>query len=304
MHNLENMTGCLPDPVDDRDFKLAASPMGIPEVDFSISFSVREPIGEDQGSSDACVAYASSYYHETLKPEKRFSRRDLFCRIALDYGAYLRDGMKAIVEEGQATKDEVSDPVNPDPSNMRDKTGTDPIERIDDKETGYFAIPSNDINACAYAIKNYNGCLFGVNGTNKGWTNQNEPRPPQEGDGAVWGHALFGRGYHLHNGVRCIIAQSSWCGSGNREHHIKEDYFLQNQTFNPWVLIPRKEETMKLINDNGTIYIVGGINNKFKIGVADPETLALFGDEPVESGSLADIPESYTISKGFILNKK
>ena len=74
-------------------------------------------------------------------------------------------------------------------------------------------------------------------------------------------------------------------------------------TFNAWTLIP-KEQTMQLIKDNGTVFLVAGVNNKIKLGISDPETLALFGDEPVIEGTTGGITETYTISKGFILNKK
>ncbi len=62
------------------------------------------------------------------------------------------------------------------------------------------------------------------------------------------------------------------------------------------------QETMKLIQDNGTVYLQAGVNNKVKMGIADPETLALFGDEPVIDGTATGT--EHTISKGFIIHKK
>lgn len=256
---IENLPkGTLRDPVDERDYKIEA--LGaLPRVEWNKPYSVKEPRNEDQGSSDACVSYSVSYYHENSK-SKVFSRRDLFARIALsDYGAYIRDGILAVVKQGQATRDEVPDPFNPTPQNMRDKSGVTLEKQADDQLSDGFVIPSNDIDTCAAAIKAYGGVVFGVDGTNTGWQDLLNPRPPQPGDSGLWGHALYAKGYHLHNGVKCIIAKSSWCSTGVTEHHIKENYFKSNHTFNPWTLIPRKEKTMlkkykiTVPNEDGTI---------------------------------------------------
>ena len=70
----------------------------------------------------------------------------------------------------------------------------------------------------------------------------------------------------------------------------------------PWQYIG-EEDTMKLVKQNGTVYLTAGVNNKIKLGIADMETLALFGDEPVIDG-VAEGTHGFTISKGFILNKE
>src|SRR5215475_11911430 len=175
--HLQNL-GALPDPIDNRDFR-AAAVMGTPTVDFSKPFSVSpEPIYESQDIADDCVAESVSYYHEQLKPNKRFSRRDLFVRIALTYGAYIRDGILEVVKAGQATKDEVPDPDNRTPQNMRDKTGITPEKQADDKALAGFRIEATDIVSCAVAIRDYQGVVFGVYLSNEGWNDLSNPRPP------------------------------------------------------------------------------------------------------------------------------
>src|SRR6185503_9305343 len=126
--------GAVKDTEDIRDFRLEI--MGAAQVDWSKEFRLPEIPGEDQGSSDSCVAHAWSYYHRQLH-SKDYSRRDLFCRIALDYGAQIRDGGWQTVNNGQATKDEVPDPKPQTPKNMRDKSGTKQEYRDDDKELNY-----------------------------------------------------------------------------------------------------------------------------------------------------------------------
>jgi hypothetical protein len=238
--------GAIPDPVDERDFK-AESIMGAAVVDWSKEFRLPVPTDEDQGQSDACVAYSSSYYHWQLH-EKDFSRRDLFARIAQAQGAYIRDGVKAIVDQGQATRDEVPDPANPTYSNMRDKTGVNPQVEASDKELNYFVIANGSIDGVAAAVEMYQGVVFGVTGSNPGWQDLMNPRPPISGE-TTWGHALYAMGHHMHDGQKCIIAKSSWCNSV-KEHHIKENYFKAGKTFNAWTLIPKEQQ----MNPNVTIY--------------------------------------------------
>jgi hypothetical protein len=241
--DIENLPkGCVPDPIDERDYKIE-SLGATPQVDWSREFRLPDPGNEDQGTSDSCVAQAWSYYHTQLHP-KNYSRRDLFCRIALDYGAYIRDGGWQVVNNGQATRDEVFDPTTQTPQNMRDKTGTKQEYRDDDKELNYFVLPG-DIDTVASAVKTYKGVVFGVTGSNPGWQDLANPRPPFPGE-AQWGHALYAYGYHVHDGWKCIIAKSSWCNTGITEHHIKENYFNSGMTFNPWTLIPKEQIMFKV----------------------------------------------------------
>src|SRR5581483_2914032 len=243
--------GAIPDSPDERDYKIET--LGaLPPVDWSKRSGITPPLINDQGSSDSCVSQAFSYYHQVLKG-KDFSRRDLFARIAQNYGAAIRDGGLAIVKQGQATRDEVSDPSPETPQNMRDKTGITLQVESSDQELSSFVLPP-DIDSVASAILAYKGVVFGVTGSNPGWQDLTNPRPPQSGE-ATWGHALYAYDFHIHDGLKCIIALPSW--SGVSEHHIKEDYFKSGNTFNPWTLIP-KGQTMQLIRDTGTVYLVAG----------------------------------------------
>ena len=233
--------GLLPDPPDSRDFKIESLGAAAP-VDWNIPYSVPEPRQHNQEGSDACGPYATSSYHETIKPGKWFSRRDLAARVLLpNYGSYLRDNILAIVNQGQATQDEVPDPAHPTAQNMRDKTGVTLDKELDDKELSGFSLPG-DIDSVARTIRDYQGCLFGLYMSNGGWNDQINPRPPLATEVKI-GHALYGMGYHLHDGQKCIIAHSSFGNSnGTSEgthHHIKENYFLSGNTFNPWTLIPK-----------------------------------------------------------------
>ena len=233
--------GALPDPEDRRDLVLKlASQLGAIEVDWDTPFRLPMPPFVNQGRADCCVACAWSYFHWQVT-KRAYSVRDLFCRIALDYGAYIRDGGLQLVNNGQAESHEVKDPSPMTATNMRSTAGTKDEYRIDGKVYKAFALPQGDINGFAWAIENYKGVVFGVYGTSEGWADKENPRPPLAGE-ELWGHALKGQGHHLHEGVKCIEAMPSWVVGGTKLHHIKQTYFYaMTGVYSPWVLIPKDQ---------------------------------------------------------------
>jgi hypothetical protein len=217
--------GALPDSSDERDYQ-ASTVMGAAVVDFSKPFYLPEPPNNDQDGSLSCVAQAWSYYHWQLR-RKDFSRRDIYSQIFISPGggAEIRDGGLQIVKYGQETRDVLPDPTPETETAMRNKAGIDPNKEKINQELNSFVL-EKDINAIATAIQTYNGVVFGVIGSNPGWTNLAEPRPPKAGE-TQWGHALYLFGYHLHSdGQKCVVAKSSWGTAGNTTvHHIRENYF-------------------------------------------------------------------------------
>lgn len=230
--------GVLPDPPDERDYKYEEVAAVAPPVDWAKEFRLPEPRDENQGSSDSCVAQSTSYYHEQHKG-KDYSRRDLFSRIALEYGAYLRDGVKQICKTGQQTRDECPDPKPQTMANMRVKSDKPDSAGMDDLESGYFSVPNN-IDYIAQAVRDHKGCIFGVTGNWDTWKDLTNPEPPSSNT-VNWQHAIYAFGYHMHNGQKCIIAKSSWCFTGHHEHHIKENYFKAGMTFSAWAVVPKEQ---------------------------------------------------------------
>ncbi len=250
--------GCQADTPDSRDYQAIDVMGGAPVIDWSVEFRLPEPPDTDQGQSDACVGHASSYYHWQLE-KTRFAVRSVFAYIALAYGASIRDGVKQVATAGQQTYNEIPDPSPETPQNMRDKTGLDPSKAIQHTELNYYVLPNQQLDYLAQAIRVNNGFQFGVQGTNSGWSNLLVPNPPQFGTNeTIWGHSLYAFGYHTHSdGQKCIICKSSWCNEV-KEHHIRETYFTSTSgnTFNAWVLIPRKKNIMfeLVVKQDGTTY--------------------------------------------------
>ena len=258
-------TGALPDRQDKRDFNAEPLLGAAPAVDFENNplFLPKPPLW-NQNASDACVGASWSYYHWQLKGEI-FSKRDLFARIAQAYGAYIRDGGVTLVKIGQQTETELPDPQFPDANNMRDKTGLNDQQAIDDRELNSYSF-NNTIDDCAKCIRDFKGCVFGVVGSENGWKDKENPTPPKSGE-ATWGHALYLYGYHLHDGQKCVIARSSW---SETDHHIKQNYFESGNTFNPWVLIPRSIMEILQVVGEATL-VVKNLDGKYYQIATAPE---------------------------------
>jgi hypothetical protein len=263
------------DPYDYRDYTA--------EVHFGVGEPVEwkttplgrpEPVDFNQRSSNSCVGCATRNLHWLINP-KDFSRRDIYSRIFLPGpgGAYLRDGVKVVCDIGNQTQDECPDPAYPTEALMRQKSELPDSAGSDDKQLGYFVLKSNTIDAVAQAIRDYGGCIMGVVGSNQGWQDKTNPRPPKSGEG-TWQHAIAAFDFCLKNGKKTIIAKSSWCSGSHHIHYINEDYFTSGNTFNAWCLIPK--ENIVATNSILIKRMVGNNNGTpiYEYGFYDPATSA------------------------------
>ena len=235
--------GAVRDKPDDRDLKADLHIAAVAPVDWTHEFRNPEPPNEDQNGSSSCVGQGWSYQHWAVRP-KNYCRRDVYAWIYLPGGgAQIRDGGLRIINYGQDTRDNVQDPNPETESGMESRTGLDPNREKIYQEFDSKLVP-NDIDSVAVAIRDFKGCVGGVEGTNQGWQDIAHPRPPASGE-TLWGHCLYFFGYTMVNGMKYIIAKSSWGTAGNTTvHYIGEHYFTTGYTFNPWTLIPRGNQLM------------------------------------------------------------
>lgn len=253
--------GALESPEDIRDLHLSFIAGAVTPIDWSKPFRLPEPPDSNQAKADCCVAESSSYFHWMLT-RKQFSVRSVFAYIAFPngYGAFLRDGPLRIVKYGQETLHEAPDPSPKTAQNMRSKVGLNPANALDDRELRFFDTGGN-AEQLAQAVRDWGGAIFGLSMTGLGWQDLTNPRPPQPNEGGE-GHALYAFGYHMHDGMKCIIAKSSWCGAqpGHHEHHIKEDYFASGYVYpQAFVIVPKERIPMVRrykVNDNGTLGVM------------------------------------------------
>lgn len=241
--------GLLGDDQDPRDYKL----LGATRVtnDYNIPSGLKNPPGKDQGSSSSCTAHAISYYFWQWTGID-ISRQAIYSEIFLPQGgSYFVDGLKELARR-VVTQMEHKDPNPQTESKMRVK-----VHVAGKKYTVTFWRPmQQDIDGIAWAIKNYKGCIGGVNGNNRDWSNMLEPKPPQAGT-VEWAHALYFYDNLVTSNQKALKAMSSWFNSAPH-HIIKENYFLSGNTFSFWVM----EVKEGLMNEFTDV-----INNKGKVGI-------------------------------------
>lgn len=94
-----------------------------------------------------------------------------------------------------------------------------------------------------------------------------------------------------------LVAVTGNSGAFTTNAHLHQEVYIKGKLTDPEKFL-WDEETMKLVNDKGTIYLVTGNKDKRKIGLADLESLGLFGDEPQEKMDTKGIPQYNTIING------
>ncbi len=273
--------GALKDPYDYRDYTAEIHFGAAEPIDWTKPVILPEAVNFNQGSSNSCVGCGTRNLHWQVNP-KDFSRRNIYSNIFIpgSGGAYLRDGVKFICDVGNQTQDECPDPFNPTETTMRIKSSLPDSAGAEDKEFNYFVVKNNTIDAVAQAVRDYGGAIMGVVGTNEGWADKTNPRPPKAGE-TQWQHCIEAFGFTMRNGEKTIIAKSSWCGGNHHIHYIKESYFTSGNTFNAWCLIPKEDimSTNSLIVKHQIGTNTDG-SPKWEYGIYDPDTSpdGLIGD--------------------------
>lgn len=221
--------GCLPDPIDARDFKFKDVMRGQP-IDWNKPFSVYDDVGlipefQDQGSSSSCVSQATGAYtrvwiKKLMGVDIDFSEKFVYSQIALPGGgAYLRDGVKIVATKGCAKESLVpsykAGQKPPDEQFMLDKTWMTPDvmkQALPFDKFTYRVIEGQtyDINIFAAAIRDFHGCVAGFIGSNSGWVRE-FITPPGKNE-STWGHAVFLGGFGVFNDQKCVFIRNSWGG--------------------------------------------------------------------------------------------
>lgn len=281
--------GAFRDRYDSRDLQWAplAQAMGIEEsFDWDNGFDTEVELGvkvkiEDQGGQSSCTSQALSSYGDLLnyietKRWEDFGAKGIYAQIALpNGGAYMRDALDVAVNQGfylesdLPSYDSNSNPVSEEiVKRAEDITQAMRKKAVQWKSLRYYALPANDIDSWAIALKNHWAIYLGATGSNNGW-GQPDLSPPQSGD-KTWGHAIFGKAAKLRNGKKAIKIQNSWGEDWGEQGNgwLNEDYVKSNNVFVPWVLIDQKNivinnmlETIKKVGDSN-IYVKSNTNNK------------------------------------------
>lgn len=98
-----------------------------------------------------------------------------------------------------------------------------------------------------------------------------------------------------------LVAVTGNSGAYTTNPHLHQEVYINGKLTDPekfnWT------NTMKLVKDKGTVYLVTGNKDIRKIGIADEIALGLFGDEQQDEMDTSKIPQYNTIaSNGIVIS--
>jgi hypothetical protein len=172
------------------------------------------------------------------------------------------------------------------------------------RKASAYAFVSQDIDEMAYAIRNQHGIVFGVIGTNNGWSSGPVPQIPGQGE-SLWYHFVVGVGYRMIGGKKYIKILNSWGSEWGESGiaYISEDYISGGWTFNAMTLLdlpnlPDKIFMKRRIMLEYTVDQYTVDNGKKKL-IPDAETLADLAEAGIIAAGDPDIV-SKTEFDGFV----
>ncbi|HRH33360.1 MAG TPA: hypothetical protein PK720_04450 [bacterium] len=277
---MQHGTGLKRDPKDSRDKKYDHLALATSLFDWEKGYDVEEELGfklptKDQGGSMSCVGQATATYAYVknafeLKPVYRdktqqhldeLSAKSVYSQISLGYGvgAYLRDGVKLLKSMGVVTEKDVPSYVNgrvPDEKFMIDRSWVNEelISKAKNLQASEYRVIHNiTIDSIAAAIRDNQGLLMGVQGSNNGTWSNLFPLPPKTGEDR-WGHAIYGGKARLINGKKYIGKKNSWGENVGADgwQWYGEEWFKEDFLFNPWVVVDQANlKWVHMIDKNG-----------------------------------------------------
>lgn len=267
-------TGALPDKEDARDLVFMAS---FQEIDWEAGFDVYKNIGfipnvKNQGSSLSCVGQSTAYYAEVLEyaetgKYKEMSAKSIYAQIRLGSGgAYLRDGVKTMVDYGINLENRVTSGLREIQYQQKAFLEVEALlkqAKIYRSKSFYMTPLNNDIDIVARAIQKGNGAIIGFWGSNSGVREADIVPPPEDWSERIWGHAVYACGFGIRNGKKVIKFINSWDSSWGigGYGYISEDYFKAKRVFSPWTLIDKQN----IMANYETVIVRDG--KKFGVGI-------------------------------------
>jgi len=317
--NKEFGTGCHKDPLDLRDRRYDEAVAGeapMTDKDWEEGFDIEKELDfplpiKDQNSSSSCVFQAISYYVGVLnlaevKIYKEVSAKAGYSQIYIPGGggAYIREGIKLVVDWGALLESNVRSYENNKPPSetfMRDLSWkneeADKLAKVLQAKEYRVITACDNMDLFARAIKNNHGVVGGLYVGNSSTWRTNEPKPTTR----EFGHALYYGKFGVDELGKYIATPNSWGWRGDDKLHpdgwqkLRQDYFTGILQFNPWTIMDKPNVEVntvdpviqKILNANEKKIIIEGqgvgrkgivINGRLRDIVKDREVVAcLYG---------------------------
>lgn len=215
--------GGIVDRVDNRDFTFSEVGLATPEFDWATTFDIEAKLGfklpvKDQNGSGSCGGQAFSQLAGVLEAAATGTMEERSAKFfyAQTYqrggGSTARDNATVYVQQGAARESmcvSYENGIPPGEAFMergQDITAVDRQDAKSDMSVSYSQVALN-IDEVARAIRDTNGVVLGISGTNNGTWLTAFPKPPAV---VSWRHFMYAGKVKMINGVKHIGCLNSW----------------------------------------------------------------------------------------------
>lgn len=259
---MKHHTGAIIDTPDIRDYKFGEE-IGHSSLpfDWNTGFDIEEKMGKkieckDQAQTSSCGGFAWSYYGQVLdyfvdKEYQVKSPKFIYAHTHVTGGGSAgRTNCELVRTKGWGNETDCPLPVPLTEESIiktSDITAEAFKNALKDKALSYAYVPL-DVDTLAQAIRDNNGCIFGITGQNNGTWRTAFPKIPTKLDHTTWNHWLYAGKCKIIKGKKYFGVINSWGDVGEdgwqwiSEDYINFKYQGRSAIFGQWTLVAKEDD--------------------------------------------------------------